>query len=145
MISQTAEYALRAIVFLADRNDRPCTNARLAEATQIPEGYLAKVMQILGRAELVFAQRGLKGGFTLAYDANDITVLEVVNAVDPVNRIHACPLGFHGVELCLLHQKLDDVARAAEETFGKTTIADILAVPRHRRPLCPFPFESPDS
>lgn len=138
MISQTAEYALRAMVFLADKDD-PQTNAQIAEATQVPLGYLAKVMQNLSRARLVNAQRGLHGGFSLATPANKLTVLEVVNTVDPVRRFHECPLGLHGINLCPLHRSLDDAAQAVEATFGDTTIADLINVPRHRKPLCRFP------
>ena len=138
MISQTAEYALRAIVYLADQ-DVPRTNALIAEATQIPVGYLAKVMQVLSRARLVHAQRGKQGGFTLAYEPSDLTVLEIVDTVDPVRRFHECPLGLHGINLCPLHRSLDDAAKAVEETFGDTTIADLINVPKHRKPLCRFP------
>ena len=138
MISQTAEYALRAIVFLADQQE-PRTTAQIAETTQIPAGYLAKVMQSLSRSGPVHSQRGLRGGFTLAYDPSDLTVLEVVNIVDPVRRFHECPLGLHGIDLCPLHRSLDDAARAVEDTFGDTTIADLIRVPKHRKPLCRFP------
>lgn len=138
MISQTAEYALRAIVYLADQED-PQTNAQIAAATEVPVGYLAKVMQSLSRAKVVTAQRGLRGGFKLAHAPNALTVLEVVNIVDPVRRFHECPLGLHGVKLCPLHRSLDDAAQAVEATFGDTTIADLISVPRHRKPLCRFP------
>jgi Rrf2 family protein len=140
MISQTAEYALRAIVYLADQQE-PQTNAVIAEATQMPLGYLAKVMQKLSRTRLVKAQRGLNGGFVLARDPAELTILEVVNAVDPVRRIHECPLGLHGINLCPLHRSLDDAAQAVEAAFGDTTIADLINVPRHRKPLCRFPHD----
>ena len=138
MISQTAEYALRAVVFLADQ-DQPQTNAQIAEVTQVPAGYLAKVMRSLSRARIVTARRGLRGGFELAGDADELTVLEVVNAVDPVRRFHECPLGLHGVNLCPLHRSLDNAAKAVEEAFGDTTVADLIRVPRYRKPLCRFP------
>lgn len=140
MISQTAEYALRAIVYLADQDQETArTTNQIAETTMIPQGYLAKIMQQLGRSKLVTAQRGLNGGFMLARSAAELTVLEVVNAIDPVQRFHECPLGLHGINLCPLHRKLDDAARAIEETFGTTTIAALLEVPLNRRPLCRFP------
>ncbi|MGE0761455.1 MAG: Rrf2 family transcriptional regulator [Pirellulaceae bacterium] len=139
MISQTAEYALRAIVYLADQNE-PKTTASISEATQIPAGYLAKVMQTLSRARLVRAQRGLYGGFTLAHSPRELTLLKVVNAIDPIRRFHECPLGLHGIHLCPLHRKLDDAALAVETTFGDTTVADLLNVPRNRKPLCRFPI-----
>ncbi|MCA9189606.1 MAG: Rrf2 family transcriptional regulator [Pirellulaceae bacterium] len=142
MISQTAEYALRAIVYLADQ-EMPQTNAQIAEVAQIPVGYLAKVMQMLSRAGLVNAQRGLRGGFTLAHDPQVLTVLTVVNAVDPIRRFHECPLGLHGINLCPLHRSLDDAGQKVEQAFGDTTIADLLSVPQRRKPLCRFPI-APD-
>ena len=138
MLSQTAEYALRAIVYLADHTD-PQTTTRIAEGTQVPAGYLAKVMQHLSRAKVVHAQRGLNGGFTLERPATELTVLDVINAVDPIRRILECPMGLHGVDLCPLHRQLDDTALAAEATFRNTTIAQLLNAPPHRRPLCKIP------
>lgn len=139
MITQTAEYALRAMVYLADQEE-PRTTSIIAEKTLVPAGYLAKVMQGLSKAGLVNAQRGLHGGFVLAGAADQVTILEVVNAVDPIRRYHECPLGLHGTKLCPLHRKLDDAASTIEETFGDTTVADLNNVPRSRKPLCKFPL-----
>ena len=146
MISLTAEYALRAIVYIADQDGQPRTTSQIAEVTEIPAGYLAKVMQGLGRAGIVKSQRGLNGGFTLASEPEALPLLEVVNAVDPVRRIQECPLKIasHGTNLCPLHRKLDDAAALVEQSFRDTTIADLLAVPRSRKPLCRFPV-SPNS
>ncbi|MCA9119456.1 MAG: Rrf2 family transcriptional regulator [Planctomycetaceae bacterium] len=142
MISQTAEYALRAVVYLADQEGAPRTNVQIAEATQVPTGYLAKVMQGLSRARIVNSQRGLNGGFTLKQLPTELTVLEVINAIDPIRRIHECPLGLpsHGKSLCPLHQRIDNAAASVEAAFGDTTITDLLDVPKARRPLCRFPI-----
>lgn len=141
MISQTAEYALRAIVYLANQEQSPRTTTQIAESTQVPAGYLAKVLQNLSRAGLVHSQRGLNGGFTLAHDPRELSILTVVNAVDPIHRIAECPLGIpsHGRRLCPLHHRLDQAAAMIEKTFGETMVAELLAVPRERRPLCRFP------
>ena len=63
MISQTAEYALRAVVFLSMNVDAAFTTQQIAVATKVPAAYLSKVMQSLVRAGLVRSQRGLGGGF----------------------------------------------------------------------------------
>ncbi len=141
MISQTAEYALRAVVFLADQGGAPCTTAKISEGTQLPAGYLAKVMQLLSRGRIVNSQRGLHGGFTLAGEPDELTVLEVINAVDPIQRFHECPLKIqnHGPDLCPLHRKLDDAGKLLEQSFGDTTISSLLSVPKRRKPLCRFP------
>ena len=139
MITQTAEYALRAIVYLADQTE-PKTNTVIADATLVPVGYLAKVMQSLSKAGLVNSQRGLHGGFVLTVAPGQLTVLQVVNAVEPIRRFKECPLGLHGINLCPLHRKLDDAAKAIEETFGDSTIADMVNSPKNRKPLCAFPL-----
>jgi Rrf2 family protein len=143
MISQTAEYALRAIVYLAGQEGSARTTAQIAETTLIPAGYLAKVMQSLSRARLVNSQRGLNGGFTLAHDPHQLSVLAVINAVDPIRRFPECPLGIpsHGRRLCPLHYQLDQAAAMVEKAFDETMVWDLLAVPRERRPLCRFPME----
>jgi Rrf2 family transcriptional regulator, nitric oxide-sensitive transcriptional repressor len=73
MLSQTTEYALRVMVYLASLNGKPATIAQIAAATQTPEGYLAKVLRSLALAELVRSRRGLHGGSVLARPAAAIT------------------------------------------------------------------------
>jgi Rrf2 family protein len=143
MISQTAEYALRAVVYLADQ-DGPRTTVQIASTTQVPAGYLAKVMQSLGRGGVVKSQRGLNGGFTLAGDPADLSILAVVNAVDPIQRFAECPLGIpsHGRRLCPLHHRLDQAAAVVEKAFSETMVADLLSVPRERKTMCRFPAVS---
>jgi len=143
MISQTAEYALRAIVFLAEHDDAPRTTVEIAAGTDVPVGYLAKVMQPLSRGRIVDAQRGPNGGFSLRVPADELTMLRVINAVDPIRRFPECPLkiAHHGRNLCPLHRTLEETARMAEQRLAGLTIRDLLAVPPSRRPLCRFPVE----
>jgi Rrf2 family transcriptional regulator, nitric oxide-sensitive transcriptional repressor len=138
LFSQTVEYALRAMVMLADSPAEAQVTRVIAERTRVPAGYLSKVLQSLGRAGLVKAQRGTGGGWTLARPPEDISILEVVNAVDPIQRITTCPLGLksHGTSLCPLHHKLDDALRSVEEAFGSTTLADVVGKPGQNKPLC---------
>lgn len=74
MFSQTAEYALRATVALAQDPDQPLTTAELARRTKVPQGYLSKVLQMLTREGLVRAIRGLHGGYQLSRPAIQITI-----------------------------------------------------------------------
>ena len=148
MFSQTAEYALRAVVYLASQGGAAQTTQQIAEATRVPAGYLAKVMQGLSRAGLVYSQRGLHGGFTLTRPAEELTVLDVIEAVDPIRRIRSCPLGIKGhVNLCPLHRRLDQAVALVEDALQRSTIAELLAEPERGRgipmPLCPWP-EDPE-
>ena len=138
MLSQTVEYSLRAVVWLASNPNHPQTNQQIAAATLVPAGYLAKIMQSLGRGGLVTAQRGKHGGFLLARPAEAVSVLEVINIVDPIQRIRTCPLGLaaHGTHLCPLHKRLDAAMAAVEDAFRQSCIAEILAEPSTSKPLC---------
>lgn len=138
MISQTAEYALRAMVYLAMNSDEPQITEKIAAGTKVPSGYLSKVLQSLSRAGLVKSQRGLGGGFVLKNQPDSITILEIVNAVDPIKRIESCPLDLasHGVVLCALHKRLDDATQMVENAFQETTLKEILAKPTKSIPLC---------
>jgi Rrf2 family protein len=141
MFSQTVEYALRAVVYLADQGGEPRTTAQVAEATKVPGPYLSKVLQSLGRGGLVHSQRGLHGGFTLTRTPAEMTIWDVVEAVEPLQRIKVCPLGLaaHRHRLCPLHKRLDDALAATENAFRSTTLADVLAEPSTSKPLCDFP------
>ena len=145
MISQTVEYALRAVVHLAGRAPEPRTRDQIAAATHVPGAYLSKVLQNLVRAGIVHAQRGPGGGMTLAKAPDEMTLLEVVTAVEPLKRIRTCPLGLasHGVELCPLHQRLDDALATVEEAFRQTTLAEVIGRPKDGAKLCVFPDASP--
>lgn len=137
MLSQTVEYALRAMVRLAQYPDAPQPRHELAGTTQVPSDYLAKVMRQLAAAGLVLAGRGRAGGFSLARPAAKISILDVVNAVDPIHRIHECPLGLetHRHKLCPLHKRLDAAAAAVECAFQSTALSELTGG-RGVKPLC---------
>jgi Rrf2 family protein len=128
VISQTAEYALRAAVVLGSQPDRPLTTQQIAKVSRVPAGYLSKVLQALAKAGLLEARRGLRGGYVLSRPLDKVTVYDVVNAVDPLKRIHHCPLRLsaHAENLCSLHRRLDDAVAMLEAYFQETTLAALL-------------------
>jgi len=140
MISQTVEYSLRAAVVLAQSGSTPCTAQRLSEITDVPRPYLAKVMQELVRTGLVNSRRGLHGGFELAKSPKELTIWDVVEAVEPFQRIRTCPLRIsaHSGGLCPLHRRLDDALELVERSFRATTLAELLhdGEAAGRSPLC---------
>jgi Rrf2 family nitric oxide-sensitive transcriptional repressor len=141
MISQTVEYALRAVTHLAQQSPEACTTEEIADVTRVPRAYLSKVLQALVRGGVVHSQRGIGGGMALTKSPSELTILEVVNAVDPIQRIRTCPLGLasHGIHLCPLHARLDSAMALVEEAFRKSTLAEVLAEPSRSTPLCEFP------
>lgn len=138
MFSQTVEYALRIVVHLADHSPASQTTDEIADATRIPKAYLSKVIQGLNRSGLVQSRRGLGGGVTLIKPPGDVSILDVVNAVEPIGRITHCPLGLksHGRRLCPLHRRMDNSLASMEDAFRQTTLAEVLADPSSSHPLC---------
>ncbi len=128
LISRTSEYALRAVIWLVQEPGRSQTTKQIGEGTKTPPDYISKVLQLLAKAGVVRSQRGLGGGFQLIGDAAQLTVLDVINAVDPLERIHTCPLGLkqHGTNLCPLHCGMNDVVDQMEAAFAQTHLAALL-------------------
>lgn len=127
MLSKTAEYALRAIACLAGDGGRSESADALCDKTRVPRRYLHKVLLDLIHANLVNSRPGPGGGYSLSRDPENITILDVVNAVAPLERIRHCPLGLPShTRLCPLHQQLDEAYAASEKAFSKVTIGQIL-------------------
>lgn len=137
MISQTAEYALRAVTHLAFHAGVPQTTKQICEATRVPVPYLSKVLQNLAHAGVIQSHRGVRGGYSLDRPPADVSIWEVVQAVDPMRRILTCPLGLeaHGTNLCPLHARIDKAMADAEESFKQSTLAEILSEPTASHPL----------
>ncbi len=137
MLSKTAEYALRTVACLAREADRAESAERLAKITKVPRRYLNKVLQDLVRAGLVHSRPGPGGGYVLARSADSVTILDVVNAVSPLERIRHCPLGLVShTSLCPLHHELDKAYAATEAGFAGISIAQVLRSTGKILPLC---------
>ena len=127
MFSLTIEYAMRAVLALAESDGRPMTNRSIAEIMKVPPSYLSKVLQSLARGGIVNSTRGLNGGFVLARAAGMISMLDILDAVSPIKRIETCPLDVesHGSDLCPLHRRLDQAMADVQKAFAGTTLAEL--------------------
>lgn len=138
MLPKTAEYALRAAVMLAMARDHRLTADRLCEQTKVPRRYLHTVLQQLAAAELIDSVSGPGGGYRLACNPTETSILDVVNAVAPVERIKSCPLGIREhATLCPLHRTLDESYRQIELSLANVTLAQLLNSTGDPIPLCP--------
>ncbi len=137
MIPMTAEYALRAVVVLARDAGKSRPADEIALATRVPRRYVNKVLQALVRARLVRSQSGPGGGYALLRPPDEVSILDVVTAVEPMPRIRGCPLGIEGhTSLCPLHRQLDDACASTERAFASVTIGQLLSQSGSAPPLC---------
>lgn len=127
--SKTAKYAVLALAEVSARSDGDYVSTQeIASVAEIPYAHFAKTIAQLKRAGLVLTSRGKSGGILLARPADEITVLDVVLAIDGPSTLRDCPLFLAQCDCtreCSLH-KLWRKAHDAVLTFLKrTTIADI--------------------
>jgi len=139
MLSKTADYALRTVACLARAAGVAARADSLAEQTLVPRRYLNKVLKDLVTAALLESRPGPGGGYSLVKSPDDISILDVVNAVAPLERIRHCPLGLPShTKLCPLHKELDKAYAATEEAFRSVSIGQILSSDSSVVPLCDF-------
>jgi Rrf2 family protein len=118
-ITTKSPYALRALVELHRRGDPgPVPIAELARRGDIPVQFLEQLFATLRRAGLLRSQRGVKGGYSFARPATDVTVLEVVELLDG-------PLGREATGI------FADAAEAARNVLADSTIADVAEAAAH--------------
>jgi len=142
LLSDASEYALRGVVWLAQREGQTFKLREIAAGTKAAPGYLIKVLQNLSKAGILSAQRGSMGGFSLIREPGDLSVLEIINAVDPIERIRTCPLGLksHGTCLCPMHKQIDDAMATIEATFQGSTVADLIDTSASSVPMSDGPL-----
>lgn len=125
---------------LASRPNFVSTIPEMAEATQVPAQYLRKVLNRLRDAEIIGTQRGKGGGVRLKADPQELTILSVLNAVDPIKRIERCPLGLpEHFKLCPLHSEINTAIMQVESVLSNKNLADLLTMKRMGSAHCDFP------
>lgn len=131
-ITRQADYALRAMMFLARLapNQRAATS-QIAEEQQIPPSFLAKIISQLSIAGFIHTSRGARGGVTLARPAAEISILEVVEAIDGPISVNECTLSSAGCPFikanCPLHDIWCDVQKELVNRLKNTNFAQIVA------------------
>lgn len=129
ILSQTAEYGLRAVIHMAAHPERPIARvADLARELDIPSNYLSKTLSQLVRAGVLRSTRGRHGGFALARPADQLTLEDVVGRFENMGQRH-CLLGNQVCTdrtPCVAHAAWRETAERMTTFFRSTTVADIL-------------------
>jgi Rrf2 family protein len=130
-LTRAGEYAIRAVIFLAMRPPDQVTGIReIAEYQNIPPSFLAKILQALQRRGIVRSHRGVRGGFTLARPAEEITLLEIIEIMEgPIFlnkcliRMGECPKD----ETCSVHEVWGEAQARLLDLLGKCHFARLAA------------------
>lgn len=131
MLSQTAEYALRATLFLARAAPgRTVTADTIARALGAPANYLSKTLHALAKTGIVEGVRGPSGGFRLMVAPANLTVARVIEAFDEPAPHPVCMVGGRACDAaqpCQVHAHWLAVTEAMRQPLRATTLADLLA------------------
>jgi len=130
ILSQTCSYGIRAAIYIAShKQEREFVPIReISERLDISFHFLTKILQILSREGLLVSSRGVKGGVRLARPPEEISVLDIVLAIDGPALFRECILGLDhcGDENpCPLHPQWAELRPRLEETFRKYSLADL--------------------
>jgi len=129
-LTRGTDYGIRGILYLAMQPFEQVTLLRdVAKSQDVPESYLAKIFQDLNRAELIRSHRGAKGGFSLARPASEITLRQVIEALQGPISLNRC-LDIREVcprqKVCAVSPVLRRAQEQLLETLGVATF-DVLA------------------
>ncbi len=129
LLSQTGEYALRAVLYLAEHGAaRTIQVGEMARALRLPRNYLSKTLHQLARAGVLASTRGKTGGFRLAVPPDRLSLHRVVAPFGDIDDRRRCLLGraeCSDRNACAAHAHWREVAEQVSTFFRETTIADL--------------------
>jgi Rrf2 family protein len=128
VITKRTEYAIRALAELAVHPNRLATASQIAVQQDIPPKYLPQIISELSRAGLLFSVRGYGGGVRLSRPPHEITIMQVIEAMQGPLTMFECQAGDTGClsqSNCNLKHTYNDAQEALETVFRETRLSDI--------------------
>lgn len=130
MLSNTAQYALRAMIYLGSlEGEGPVRVDDIAGRLDVPRNYLSKILHTLVKERVLRSLRGPRGGFALSRRAADLTLFEIVAPFDDIEARRTCLLGrkeCSDANPCAIHGHWKEVATQVAGFFRDTTLADVV-------------------
>ncbi len=133
-INQATDYAFRAVLYLAGQPAGEMVEAEsIARQQVVPMRFLLKIMPSLIKAGIVKSRRGVGGGYTLARSPEEISLLDVLVAIEGPIFLNRCLIdesycSRHAAPECLVHQALADIQNRLENDFKCYSLADLLGL-----------------
>lgn len=129
LYSRPCEYALRALTYLSSQDEEGLSRVHeIAEAEDLPAPFLAKLLQQLARTGILNSVKGPKGGFELARAAKDISLMEIVSAVDGIEGFNRCAVGLaecSDTAPCPLHETWKPLRDQINNYLSEQSLADL--------------------
>jgi Rrf2 family protein len=133
LLSDTAEYALRAVLYIAQHDaDGPVRAKVVADSLDVPRNYLSKILHVLAREGILTSTRGGTGGFRLAHDPEELRLDSVVEPFEEIDPARTCILGRPECsegDPCRAHMAWREITERKSAFLRGTTVADLIGVP----------------
>lgn len=131
MLSKTAEYALRAIIYIAlgQASGKKIGIKEIAKELDLPMHFIGKILQNIVRQGLLASIKGPNGGFYLGKNGDQVTIMDVINVVDGPEVFRKCGLGLQDcsdIHPCPLHNDFKQFREGIKAVFCKKTIKDLV-------------------
>lgn len=127
-LSKKTEYGILALQHMASLNgSRVATVKEIAETHRVPQSLLAKILQQLAKSKIIQSVQGSRGGYTLSRDAKEISLADVLEAIEGPLSIVECTLENHRCErdeFCTLKDSLNPIQQHLSTYFNSVTLAD---------------------
>lgn len=129
LLSKTCNYGIRAALYVASQQDRQFVPIReIAQELNISFHFLTKILQILTQKNIMNSYRGPNGGVSLAKSADQITIYDIIEAIDGLKLFEECILGLPGCgndKPCPFHDNWKAVRADLKNTFQSSTLSDL--------------------
>ena len=127
--SKTCEYAIRAVIFVAQKSEggRKVGIKEIAAGIDSPEHFIAKILQDLSKRELIQSSKGPNGGFYVDSSAQSNTLADIVKAIDGEKIFKGCGLGLKScseTKPCPLHNDFKEIRKKMQLTLQSATIGE---------------------
>ncbi|HHB79962.1 MAG TPA: Rrf2 family transcriptional regulator [Saprospiraceae bacterium] len=130
MFSNATKYAIRTVLFIADKKDEEKKSkvSDIAKELAIPKPFLSKILQKLAKANLVSSSKGRGGGFYMTEENLQKTLLDIILCIDGSNVLNECILGqptCSDDNPCPLHKYYIDIKRDLETVISKASVGNL--------------------
>jgi len=127
-LSNTAEYALRILIYMGKDVQRLYSAKQLVEALKISDKYLRRLMTNLTKSGIIFSVQGRDGGYVIAKKPEDIKLADIIEAIEGMDKYTGCLLGFENCSdenPCALHSSLGSIRQEFFSIFTQKSLDDM--------------------
>ncbi len=133
-LTRGGEYGIRGVLYLAQQDDGKISMlSAIAKAQDVPPRFLAKIFQALAKTGIVRSHRGAKGGFSLARPAAEITIKDVIEAIEGPIYLNVCLVGpgeCSRDKICPMHRVWEDAQAKMMGVLGQANFANLVKAER---------------